>query len=307
MAKLRFRQHEGLESNLHRVIADHVREVREGLLSASDQELPEAIHDARLACKKSRAALRLVRDGLGEAYAPENAFLRDTARQLAGGRDARVALELVERLARETGDAEAFPHLRGALYEKAATEEGRLRQNREVLQAVDGRFAEAERRAAELELEGEADALLEAGIKRLYKRGRRCRAACLLDGPEDPYHEWRKRVKYLLYALKLIRRADPGRFKSMTKKLDRLGDVLGIEHDCHIVRELIGHDPAFSDFITERIRLADLLAGEMRRCREEALAIGDRVYARKPKKFARKVRKAWSAWHPAEECNTGVS
>src|SRR5688572_18470539 len=62
----------------------------------------ETIHEVRKDLKRARAALRLLREAVGDAaYAQENAELRDAARPLSGIRDAVVTLEMVEELLEE--------------------------------------------------------------------------------------------------------------------------------------------------------------------------------------------------------------
>src|SRR5688572_12596308 len=57
------------------------------------------IHDARKQLKKSRAALRLLRDSMGEiAYRRENTALRDAARPLGVARDSKVLLAALDDL-----------------------------------------------------------------------------------------------------------------------------------------------------------------------------------------------------------------
>ncbi|MGH8670054.1 MAG: CHAD domain-containing protein, partial [Burkholderiales bacterium] len=60
-----------------------------------------SVHEIRREIKRARAALRLLRDALGkEAYARENAALRDAGRRLSAVRDARVVQETLERVAK---------------------------------------------------------------------------------------------------------------------------------------------------------------------------------------------------------------
>ena len=59
------------------------------------------IHDARKRIKRARAALRLLRDALGESvYQRENAALRDAARPLSEVRDAKILIDALDELAR---------------------------------------------------------------------------------------------------------------------------------------------------------------------------------------------------------------
>ena len=59
---------------------------------------PEKIHQIRKRCKKLRAVLRLVRPGLSEFYASENAFFRDAARVLSPLRDTQSVLDAYDGL-----------------------------------------------------------------------------------------------------------------------------------------------------------------------------------------------------------------
>lgn len=63
------------------------------------------VHTARKAIKRARALLRLVRGGLGPAFAAENLALRDAARLLSQRRDAAVALTALHQLVPEPSSA----------------------------------------------------------------------------------------------------------------------------------------------------------------------------------------------------------
>ncbi|MGH3666464.1 MAG: CHAD domain-containing protein, partial [Egibacteraceae bacterium] len=59
----------------------------------------EAVHEARKATKRVRAALRVVRDALGTAaYRQRNVAVRDTARRLSGARDDAVVRQALAAL-----------------------------------------------------------------------------------------------------------------------------------------------------------------------------------------------------------------
>ncbi len=87
-----------------------VREIDKALsaLRAVD-DWEEAAFDARKRMKKVRAALRLVRDELGDAvYRRENYFFRDVARSLREVRDAAMFVEALDEITRQlAGEIEA--------------------------------------------------------------------------------------------------------------------------------------------------------------------------------------------------------
>src|SRR5512138_742089 len=70
----------------------------------SDSDIETCIHEARKSLKRTRALLRLVRPGLGDArFREANARLRDIARGLSAARDRDVVRALL------TGLLEAKP------------------------------------------------------------------------------------------------------------------------------------------------------------------------------------------------------
>ena len=94
-------------------------EIADALNALWEQRQPndEAMHQVRKDLKRARAALRLLREAVGEAaYARENTELRDAARPLAGVRDATVALGIL----RELLEKEKKPARRATLLEAAA-------------------------------------------------------------------------------------------------------------------------------------------------------------------------------------------
>src|SRR5665647_1146196 len=65
----------------------------------------EAIHDARKALKKARAALRLLQDGMSKTtYQIENSGLRDAGRFLSPFRDAKSLIDAFNSLHDQYGD-----------------------------------------------------------------------------------------------------------------------------------------------------------------------------------------------------------
>ena len=65
----------------------------------------EAIHDARKALKKARAALRLLQDGMSKTtYQLENSRLRDSGRFLSPFRDAKSLIDAFDSLRDRYGD-----------------------------------------------------------------------------------------------------------------------------------------------------------------------------------------------------------
>src|SRR5919197_1609619 len=123
-----------------RVATGQIDDALDRLRDADGDDLGDAVHDARKACKRARAALRLGRDAIGKpAYARENVALRDAGRGLAQARDAEVVVETLDALTeryREQLPSQAFAGLRAALAADAEVARERLRGDPVRLSAV---------------------------------------------------------------------------------------------------------------------------------------------------------------------------
>src|SRR5687768_2612661 len=96
-----FRLHEDEPAGeaMSRVVTGQIDDALDRLRETGDGDLGAAIHDARKAFKRCRAAIRLGRQVIGDtAYARENAAFRDAGRSLAPARDAEVVVETLDGL-----------------------------------------------------------------------------------------------------------------------------------------------------------------------------------------------------------------
>ncbi len=121
-----------------------------------------------------------------------------------------------------------------------------------------------------------------------YGRGREEFLACRREPTVDGLHEWRKRVKDLWYHAKLLESTFPAMWLALGDAAHDLSDLLGDDHDLGVLAERIGEQPwpvsvdadRFVGFCHER--RAEL--------QQDAFALGARLYAEKPKAFARRAR-----------------
>ena len=258
------------EASVERVRREQLEAAAESLQGARDPV--EAIHDARKRIKKTRALLRLARPGLKpNAYRRRNRELRDAGRQMSDVRDADVLVETVDELAeRFVGrhPKRFFAAIRDDLASSGEADPAEHAARLAVL-ARD-----------EWPLRGlDADALADA-ITRSYTRGREAFKRSTGQPSTENLHDWRKRVKDLWYQQRLLEATWPGVVKAQAKEAKRLSKLLGSDHDLAVLAEAVD-DPELQVLIDER--RDELLV--------EARALGRRVYAERPKAFARRVHR----------------
>jgi CHAD domain-containing protein len=161
------------------------------------------------------------------------------------------------------------------------------------LDAVRAELEEARVRSASWKYDTERFEALRPGLERIYRRGRRSMRAAADEPSDEHLHEWRKRAKDLWHALQILRPAAPKRMRARAKRAHRLSDLLGEDHDLAVLREHVVQ--ADSPVVQEPARTALLSLIDRRRAalQREALKLGGRLYARRPKRFARSVERAW--------------
>jgi len=278
----RLRAGEDLGAEVRRVARTRAEHALAALRDELADEPIEAVHTARKDLKKMRSLLRLVREALGdEAYDCENDALREAANMLGGARDADVMLETLDALDTR------FPKLTaatGPLRESIGS--GRPADVSRRAEEAAGIIADVASRIGAWPLEKPA-AAVGAGLARAYRRGRERSAEARAEPTDDHMHEWRKRGKDLWYQLRLLEDAWPAVLDALAGEVHALTDRLGDHHDLAVLA-----DRARAD-LPEGEPLATFVAAIERRQTEHeaaAFALGERIYAEKPKAFAKRMR-----------------
>ncbi|SLN20744.1 CHAD domain protein [Roseivivax jejudonensis] len=266
-------------------------------LDSPGEDPHESVHEARKCCKKLRGLLRLFR-GAFPGYADENAALRDAARHLSGLRDKTAMIECYDRLMERYGAAlerSAFAPLRAGFTRdrKAAVEAGdlgdRMAAMADALRTVRGR-------AEGWTLTEEGFDAIEYGLIKSYARARDAMEAAADDRDAEAMHEWRKRVKYHWYHMRLLSDAQSEPLAAREAAADRLSDLLGDHHDLVELGPRLESAP-LGDVPTRVFR--GLVGEEKARLEDEIFVLGATLFSRKPKKLGKDVARAVTTWYAA--------
>jgi CYTH domain-containing protein/CHAD domain-containing protein len=293
----RLLEEEDTADGMRRVIDGRLAKAIERLREASGEgdALAEAIHGARKDLKKARAALRLIREALGEkTFKRENRALRDAARLLSASRDAEVKLATLDALVEGAGDA---PPAASALWREAlAADRDRIvgGENRDQIGTAVAAIEEVAARAPEWRIRSSGWGLLAPGLDTAYGEGREAFAA-LGDVPTfEAVHELRKRGKDLWYQVRLLRDAWEPVLEATAEEIHDFTDLLGDHHDLAVLAEDLADRPQVA--AAQRETLKALIEARQAELLGEARAAGERIYAEKPKAFGRRLHAYWRAW-----------
>lgn len=263
-------------------------EVARGALDDPDLTPERRIHAARRTLKRVRSLLRVLRLHLSADYERCRDRLKDAAASLAGTRDLDVMAATAESL-----KARAPNRLKLAMTEIAT----RLRREAEaahVAETPTGRAAAlldaALDEARELGDPEDGRALFEDELVRAYKAARRAMAEARANVAEDHLHEWRKRVKHQWHLSRFAEGGSEATGKKTVKRLDTLGELLGIEHDHAVLAARLIDDPLMAGDGPTADRVHEVIDARRAKLQKKAFKLGAKLYAEPPKAFRRRAR-----------------
>ncbi|MFP4352914.1 MAG: CHAD domain-containing protein [Puniceicoccaceae bacterium] len=260
----------------------------------------DTIHQARKHCKKIRALLRLGRgdlDGGSAVYERENKCFRDASRALSEARDAEVLVETFDMLAETFGDQIDLDRLRSV---RASLEERKAKASggEETLEERIARFAEAIGRARERVADwpiGDDFGSLGPGLEKTYKRGRRALESVAGEPATANFHEWRKRVKYHRYHVRVLRSVWEDVLDAWRDALHDLSDLLGDDHDLAVFGKTLSEERGRFDSKRDVQALLGLADRRRAQLQAKAFPLGRRAFAEKPGHLVRRFETYWAA------------
>jgi CHAD domain-containing protein len=269
----------------------------------------ESLHAARKQIKRLRALLRLLRPQIGKrSFAQAKDALWDAAQHLAPARDAHVLVQSLDHTAagrdRRNPQGDRFAKLRKVLDARRREEEKRFAEHDRAAE-VHQKLAKALSRIEKLKLaDGGWDAI-GPGLKKSYKAAQRAHETAAAEQTPQNLHAWRKRMKDLLYHLELLHRIWPEQLCAMVEDFDRVTELLGDDHDLHMLRQVAIKRSVQIDLVDESAELMSLIEPRQQELRSRALKLGSQLLREDASAFCERLHGYWKLWKkkssPAEK------
>lgn len=266
---------------------------RRGLKKASQ------VHQVRKRCKKLRGLLRLFRSSLEDTYQEENAALRDASSLLSEARDAKVLIDSYDLLMEhfeDQVDRQAFGSIRRKLtwqrknlFKEEPNVDARLDE-------VAKRLRKIRRRVKKWEIEDKDFQAIQSGLGRTYRRARSAMEKAYKKRTAEAFHEWRKRVKYHWYHMRLLAGIWPKPVEARAKEAHRLGDLLGDDHDLAVLRSHLASDPQEYGKKRDVQAFIALIDRRRKQLQHACRPLGERLLAEKKSAHVHRMEKYWAVW-----------
>lgn len=280
-----------------------------------------AVHEARKSVKRLRSLVRLIRQEIGErAFNFENTVLRDTGRALSPIRSAAVIADKVGEIREVYGPLLAhgtFHELEHRLAVRRDDIEERAMADPELVPRVISNLERAHARYASWPTDPEARRVYGIGIRNTYESvrpglahtygaGRGAMVAAYTAPGAARFHEWRKQAKYFRHQLEILSPLWPEVILGMAYTLERVGELLGEDHDLAEMLNLVADRPDLCPNPVERSLLAALAEQRRSDLQTACRILGRRVYAETPESLEVRFAAYWEAAEMAHDARLAV-
>lgn len=302
---------ESLRKSVRRIARKQMSEALAHLVGSNREARDVAVHEARKCFKKIRAVLRLVRPEISEKrFHKENVCFRDAGRPLTEVRDAKIFVEALDKLADEYKGhltVRSFACARRALNKNLRRVRKRILDEGDCFKVVGNAVRQARNRIKKWTGMPMRWPVLDEALERTYRRAKNAFGAALANPTVEKLHEWRKQAKYLRYQLEILTPLWPERMEELAKEADRMGEILGDDHDLAMLRQMLVSDPErFGDQGDCDLLLA-LIDRKRKQLEVQAQHTGQRFFQDSPRYFARLLSEYGKAWRAEANADPSAS
>lgn len=292
-----FKPHEPLADGTRRVVHGQIESARR-LLTSEGIDRKEVVHEARKCLKRIRATLHLIDFDPPETFEEESHRYRSMSRILANQRDADVLPETLDKLIgdyRKHLEGLTLTRERSFIIRYAGTllaGENFSRIKSEIARELE----KAKSTVSDWRL-NKADSLMATSIfpsvvKKTYSRAKDNFLTVCQNPSSDKMHNWRKRIKDLLYQSQLLSATDLKFSPAYSKKLGNLAERLGEHHDLSLLHQVVSeHGPRAGENLAVE-GLVELIVMEQSRLEERAREVGGELFRETPTAFIKQLGRA---------------
>ena len=291
---------ESVEFAVRRIAHEQIRGALRDL-GGDSSDRSTGVHDARKRCKKLRSLLRLVDSAMGDAFAVEDAEIRNAARRLSAMRDAHVMLSTIKTLQQERRNDAGAAAILDQLGVRPTQDQskGGAAQVDESNDAVDRFIADiqlVQARVDQWRLQASEMDWIAPGLVRTYRRARRSmKIAMALPSPMN-LHEWRKHAKHHQYHVRLLVNLWPRIMQARYDETKALTDAMGEDHDLALLREALCATATASTQIGDESAVLAVIDRRRAELQAYAFPLGRRLFSEKPRWHGRRMSRLWKLW-----------
>jgi len=272
-----------LQNDIQQIIKDTLISTLKDMQNR-ELSLSKKVHTVRKMCKRSRAILQLVKPILKDpnSYQKENDFYKNMAKLLASSREAKVMADMFDMIIKNYKlDIDEYIDIKKNLQKIEAGEHIENEKALENLKSCKFAIETAIENIDRLILSEDSIYKLRIGYKNTYKKAQKYMKKAYKKLDIDAYHEFRKYAKYHMFQTDIVSKKSAFD-KKRVKKLKKLTDILGLEHDLTLFEEYLNKNHLLHP---NAKALIPYINKEQKKLRKKAGKLENLLFKLKPKKI----------------------
>lgn len=264
--------------NFHRQILLQIDTAIDALQQYSEQP-EESVHAVRVAIKKIRSLLRLLKGNLGKQnFRLFNRYFRKLASQLSGQRDAVVKAKTLKKLLNQSDLTSDTVSIDIPPQQETQDTSQILVQKLICIKEIMGDYTFSKHGFSSIKV----------SLRKIYQDGITTMQQAQRSQHDEDFHEWRKSTKHLFYFVSVMRPIRPKKLGALHNELSILTELLGDDHDLSVLKQDV-------ELQTNQVLLQQI-DQKQEMLREQAFSLGKQVYAASTKKFIKQMEHDWKTW-----------
>lgn len=265
-------------------------EIRKALieLNQNSGDGNEQVHAFRKKLKELRAFIRLL-DSNWVKNKHFNFVLRDLSRMISPLRDGLIYLETLDKvLVTKNLNTTHFEKLKNELREAYEIEYQKIIIDEDMLGKISKFLKENFSLPEDYYNAPIPMKSIHKSLRRLYSKSRDLWKNDFDAYTDDDLHEFRKRCKYLMYALRSIASYNPFFINILAANLDDLTEELGLDRDLYNLSNMVNKNKMLVED-ANRYQLLSAIS-EMRKVHQEQIVpLSELIFLYRPKKLVKKL------------------
>ncbi len=260
------------------------------------EDLDRSVHDIRKSSKRIRAVLRLLKPDLPpEVYRRETSFLKETSRKFATARNFHVFEEEFKNIT-SAGILKLSPDAENAIKQhlkEKKKEAFDLLIGLNMFTLIMRKTEEAKERINELDYSSLGPHTVYKGIGKTFAWGQKQMMHSQQFPTDENLHEMRKRIKTLMYLVRLIKDVSPDFFNGYYKGLKSASLALGDDHN---MAELTDYIDAMNDELVpveEKQKIEVYISSQRQQIQLEVWPEIAKLYTGQAAEFSKRVKAYW--------------
>jgi CHAD domain-containing protein len=228
-----------------------------------------------------------------------NSCYRTIGQQLSPLRDATVLIKTLQKL-REAQPAsvspKVFARLHQVLVDEQSQKNSQFFDDETQINQVTCAFRQASQQEVRLSKRHKGFQAMAPNLETIYRRARKAYKKAKDEPSIHHFHELRKDVKTIWYHTRLLQPIWPDLFKAYAHEFDRLGELLGNDHDFGVLAQLIESDERLIRNKPTKEKIVQGLHEQRAQLQEQIYPLATRLLAEKARLFVKRFRLHWKTW-----------